>query len=81
MFAAINTALVCTKAKVDSWFRRVFKEQAGGAEVIATLIIVAVVLVLALAFRDNLSELVKSLWNNMTQTGENNQQVDIPEWN
>ena len=81
MFAAINTALTCTKIKIDSWFRRVFKEQAGGAEVIATLIIVAVVLVLALAFRDNLSELVKSLWNNMTQTGENNQNVDIPEWN
>jgi len=40
-----------------------------------------VVLVLALAFRDNISELVKSLWNNMLNTGENNQEPTIPEWN
>lgn len=80
MFTAINTAIICTRAKVDGWFRRVFKEQAGGAEVIATLIIIAVVLVLALAFRDNLSELVKSLWNGMLNTGETGQQPEIPEW-
>ncbi len=81
MFTAINTAFTCAKATVHGWFRRVFKEQAGGAEVIATLIIIAVVLVLALAFRDNISELVKSLWNNMLNTGENNQEPSIPEWN
>lgn len=66
--------------KVDGWFRRVFKEQAGGAEVIATLIIIAVVLVLALAFRDNLSTLIKDLWNNMTNYGKNNTEVEIPDW-
>ena len=80
MFNAIQTAMLCTKIKVDAWFRRVFKEQAGGAEVIATLIIVAVVLVLALAFRDNLSNLVKDLWNNMTNTGKENSTVDVPQW-
>lgn len=80
MFAAMNMALTCAKIKVDAWFHRVFKEEAGGAEVIATLIIIAVVLVLALAFRDNLSELVKSLWNGMLDTGETGQQPEIPEW-
>ena len=81
MFNAISNAVLFTKMKIHGAFQRVFKEQAGGAEVIATLIIIAVVLVLALAFRDNISELVKSLWNNMLNTGENNQQPEIPEWN
>ncbi len=80
MFTAINCAFVQAKATVHGWFQRVFKEQAGGAEVIATLIIIAVVLVLALAFRDNISQLVKSLWNNMLNTGKNNQQPSIPDW-
>lgn len=80
MFTAINSAFTYAKATVHGWFQRAFKEQAGGAEVIATLIIIAVVLVLALAFRDNISELVKSLWNNMLSTGENNQQPTIPNW-
>lgn len=79
MFNSINMALTCTKVKVDGWFRRVFKEQAGGAEVIATLIIIAVVLVLALIFRKNLSELVKSLWDNMTDIGKGNE-PSIPAW-
>lgn len=74
------TALICAKATIHGWFQRTFKEQAGGAEVIATLIIIAVVLVLALAFRDNISELVKSLWNNMLNTGEESQQPTLPQW-
>lgn len=80
MITAINSALIYAKATVHGWFQRVFKEQAGGAEVIATLIIIAVVLVLALAFRDNISQLVKSLWNGMTNVGENGADVEIPEW-
>lgn len=83
MFSMISMAkktAACGFCKVDGWFRRVFKEQAGGAEVIATLIIIAVVLVLALAFRDNLSTLVKDLWNNMTNMGKNNTNVSVPTW-
>jgi hypothetical protein len=81
MLTTINCAFRYTKATVHGWFQRAFKEQAGGAEVIATLIIIAVVLVLALAFRDNISELVKSLWNNMLNTGETGGEPEIPEWN
>ena len=80
MFHAIDYAFARTKATVHGWFQRVFKEQAGGAEVIATLIIIAVVLVLALAFRDNISDLVKSLWNEMLNTGETDTQPSIPDW-
>lgn len=81
MFTAINYAFTYARATVHSWFQRAFKEQAGGAEVIATLVIIAVVLVLALAFRDNISDLVKSLWNGMLKMGEKDQQPTIPDWN
>lgn len=80
MFSTIQNVALCCKIKMNAMFHRVFKEQAGGAEIIATLVIIAVVLVLALAFRDNLSELVKSLWNSMTQTGEQGAAVNTPQW-
>lgn len=77
-----NAAFYC-KIKVDSWFRRVFKEQAGGAELIATLVIIGIVLILAFAFKDQLVSLVKSLWNNLIVNGnENTTQSDVAsEWN
>lgn len=66
--------------KVDSWFRRVFKEQAGGAELIATLIIIGVVLILAFAFKDKIIDLVKNLWNDLLKDGdENTSQSDVVE--
>lgn len=80
MLNAINCAFNCAKTTVHGWFKRAFKEQAGGAEVIATLIIIAVVLVLALAFRENISELIKSLWNGMLNIG-GGEEPSIPEWN
>lgn len=68
--------------KVDSWFKRVFKEQAGGAELIATLIIIGIVLILAFAFRTQLTNLVKDLWNGLMVNGdENTNKGDIlTEW-
>jgi len=68
--------------KVDGWFKRVFKEQAGGAELIATLIIIGIVLILAFVFKDKLIELVQNLWNNLLKDGnENTKQQDVVnEW-
>lgn len=80
MLRCVRDAAIYCKVKTHGWFQKVFKEQAGGAEIIATLIIIAVVLVLALAFRDNLSELVKSLWNSMTQTGAQDSEPSLPDW-
>lgn len=68
--------------KVDGWFKRVFKEQAGGAELIATLIIIGIVLILAFVFKDKLIDLVKNLWNNLLKDGNENtnQQDVVNEW-
>ncbi len=54
----------------DDWFKRVFKEQAGGAEVVATLVIVGIVLALALIFRNQLTNLVTNLWNTLVKNGD-----------
>ena len=61
--------MLLIKAKVDNWFRRVFKEQAGGAELVATLVIVGIVLILAFAFKDKLMELVKNIWKSLIVEG------------
>ncbi len=68
--------------KIDGWFKRVFKEQAGGAELIATLIIIGIVLILAFVFKDQLIGLVENLWNGLLKDGNQNtsQQDVVDEW-
>ena len=68
--------------KIDGWFRRAFKEQAGGAELIATLIIVGIVLILAFIFKDQLIQLVQNLWNGLLKNGDKDttQGDVVPEW-
>ena len=80
MIKAANKGAMYAKYKVDAWFKRVFKEQAGGAELIATLIIIGIVLILAFAFKDKLIDLVKNLWNNLLKNGEEStKQGDVVE--
>ena len=81
IYAARSTTSYCLY-KVDGWFKRVFKEQAGGAELIATLVIIGIVLILAFAFKNQLGELVKNLWNNLLKNGDQNttQQSVVSEW-
>lgn len=62
--------MLLIKVKVDNWFRRVFKEQAGGAELVATLVIVGIVLILAFTFKDKLMGLVKNIWDNLVVKGD-----------
>lgn len=83
MMYAVQNAAICCKVKVDSWFKRVFKEEAGGAELIATLVIVGIVLILAFAFKQKLTELVKGIWNSLVVNGtETTTQQDVTTtWN
>ncbi len=80
MLNAISTAMVYAKVRVRGAFQRVFKEQAGGAEVIATLVIIAVVLALALIFRKNLSDLVKNLWDSLVKNTNPSAAPSINDW-
>ena len=68
--------------KIDGWFKRVFKEQAGGAELIATLVIIGIVLILAFIFKDQIIGLVQNLWNKLLKDGDQNtsQNQVVEEW-
>lgn len=83
MMTTLNTSLLYCKTKVDGWFRKVFKEQAGGAELIATLVIIGIVLILSFAFKTQLISLVKNIWNNLIVSGnEATTQTDVAtQWN
>ncbi len=83
MMYTVKNATEYGLRRVDCWFKRVFKEQAGGAELIATLIIIGIVLILAFTFKDKLIELVQNLWNNLLKNGnEDTKQGDVVnEWN
>lgn len=82
MMYTVKNATVYGLRKVDGWFKRVFKEQAGGAELIATLIIIGIVLILAFAFKEKLIDLVKGLWNNLIKDGneDTNRGDVVTEW-
>lgn len=76
-----NTTNYCL-FKADCWFKKVFKEQAGGAEIIATLIIIGIVLILAFAFRNQLVGLIENLWNSFVRDGnkDTSQQEVVNDW-
>ena len=67
MLNRINTAAAVARFRIQNAFRQVFKEQAGGAEVIATIVIIGIVLALALVFKDKLASLVSSLWDGVVK--------------
>lgn len=82
---AVEVAVVYYQSKMDAAFRRLFKEQAGAAELVATLVIVGIVLALALAFRNQLVDLVKGLWNKLVVDGDTNNNAEssnyVSKWN
>lgn len=58
------------RCQVGCWFRKTFKDEAGAAEVVATLVIIGIALALALIFKDQLLELVSGLWNKLVKGGD-----------
>jgi flagellin-like protein len=59
---------VCIRAKwaksaLVQKTKNFIREERGGAEIIAVIILVAIVVLLAVAFRSQLGELVKNIWS------------------
>ncbi|MBQ7432162.1 MAG: hypothetical protein IJV50_01640 [Lachnospiraceae bacterium] len=77
MLGMMKTSLNYCAFKVDGFFKRVFKEQAGGAEIVATIVILGIVLVIALAFKTQLQSLVKTLWEQVTGAVEKNKTFTV----
>ena len=78
----MNAMVQYVRCQVACWFRKTFKDDAGAAEVVATLVIIGIALALALIFRDKLTELVKELWNKLVAPGKSaaGTDVEVSEW-
>ena len=48
---------------ISSKLRNFFNEEKGAAEIIATIVLVAIVVLLALFFREQIGNLVSSIWS------------------
>lgn len=83
MYSLIQAEALNCRCKIHSLFKRVFKEQAGGAELIATIVIIGIVLILAFAFKDKIMEMVAKLWDGLVKDGKKDtkQSEVVPSWN
>lgn len=59
--ALIYGQVLCQKAKEQ--VKDFMTKEVGGAEIIATIVLVAIVIMVAVLFKDNLMKLVKDLWD------------------
>ncbi len=55
------------KFKGEKFLYNLKNEENGGAELIATIVIIGIVLVLAFVFRDQIASLVANLWNSIVK--------------
>lgn len=62
--AIVVKAMLCDaiREKRDAFL----KEERGGAEILAVIILVAIVVLLAVFFREQLGELVSEIWNSIS---------------
>ena len=84
MYQSLSYGLFVAKCKTHAFFQKVFKENAGAAELIATLVIVGIVLAIALIFRNQLSDMVGKLWNQLVRDGDTskvNSNNVVDSWN
>ena len=65
-YVKCSTALFSAKTNM----KRFAREEKGGAEIIATIILVAIVVLLALFFREQIGNLVSSIWGGITGQSE-----------
>lgn len=70
------------KFKGEKFLYNLKNEENGGAELIATIVIIGIVLVLAFIFRDQISGLVANLWNSIVQgnNSDGSQQDIVSAW-
>jgi len=71
----MNRILTRSYLCFQSWMRhmksagnRLAREERGGAEIIAAIILLAIVIILAVAFKEKIGSLLESIWKNVDTT-------------
>ena len=72
MFEKMDMALLCARAKWNSFVNRLFPEEKGAADIVAILVIIVIVLAVAAIFREQLIGLVQKVFGKATTWVEQN---------
>ncbi len=72
MFEKMDMALLCARAKWNSFVNRLFHEEKGAADIVAILVIIVIVLAVAAIFREQLIGLVQKVFGKATTWVEQN---------
>ena len=74
LYVMMLMGLTTLKAK----FNQLKKSENGGAEIIAVVVLIAIVVVLGVAFKDKIADLIKNIWEGITgNTAGLNEGVDL----
>lgn len=74
LYAMMVMGLNTLRAK----FIQLKKSENGGAEIIAVVVLIAIVVVLGVAFKSQIADLIKNIWSGITgNTADLNASVDL----
>lgn len=65
MISKLNSALIMFKAWSDTFINEFKNKEKGAVDIVAIIILIAIAVAVALIFREQLTELVKSLMGNV----------------
>lgn len=65
----MNAAIIQLQFSAKRFFNHLFREEKGGSEIIALVVIIGIVITLAFVFRKQIGDLFASLWNSMVKGG------------
>lgn len=63
----MNAAIIQLQFSAKRFFNHLFREEKGGSEIIALVVIIGIVITLAFVFRKEIGNLFKELWNSMVK--------------
>lgn len=66
----MKTAIIQLQFSAKRFFNHLFREEKGGSEIIALIVIIAIVIALAFAFREQIGEVFAKLWEMVKNSAE-----------
>lgn len=68
----MKTAIIQLQFSAKRFFNHLFHEEKGGSEIISLIVIIAIVIALAFAFREEIGNVFAKLWGMVGKSAEGN---------